>query len=414
MSEMDFQKEAKDLVEWLGSFGADAVTGVTRLLYDEEWVKAQNALKDLFQNTGLTARYDEIGNLYAKLEGSKYKDETIATGSHVDSVTLGGRYDGAFGIIAGFIATKYLKETYGQPLRNIEIVSIAEEEGSRFPFTFWGSKNIIGQVRLDEIQDIKDNDGVSLIDAMEQAGFGIKSSHKGIPKDWKNWIEVHIEQGAVLEIEKIPVGIVQHIAGQRRYTVELTGQANHAGTTPMKYRKDAGVTTAEIMKMINEKAWEYGEPMVATVGSIEFIPGTVNVIPGKAKFTIDVRHTQKEAIISFTEEMEEEMKKIAAASDIGIEINLYMDEEPVPMSLDVVEKIKKQCDAENIVYKLMHSGAGHDTQNIAPLIPSAMIFVQSRAGISHNPAEFTDPVYLSEGIKVLANTLYELAYKEEN
>lgn len=414
MSEMDFQKEAKELVEWLGSFGADAVTGVTRLLYDEEWVKAQNALKNLFQNTGLTARYDEIGNLYAKLEGSKYKDETIATGSHVDSVTLGGRYDGAFGIIAGFIAIKYLKETYGQPLRNIELVSIAEEEGSRFPFTFWGSKNIIGQVRLDEIQDVKDNDGVSLIDAMEQAGFGIKSSHKGIPKDWKNWIEVHIEQGAVLEIEKIPVGIVQHIAGQRRYTVELTGQANHAGTTPMKYRKDAGLTAAEIMKMINEKAWEYGEPMVATVGSVEFIPGTVNVIPGKAKFTIDVRHTQKEAIISFTEEMEEEMKKIAAGSDIGIEINLYMDEEPVPMSLDVVEKIKKQCDAENIVYKLMHSGAGHDTQNIAPLIPSAMIFVQSRAGVSHNPAEFTDPVYLSEGIKVLANTLYELAYKEEN
>lgn len=413
MSEINLETEIAELVEWLGAFGADSQGGVSRLLYDESWVQAQEALRARFDESGFSARYDEVGNLFAKFEGTKYKDETIATGSHVDSVKFGGKLDGAYGVLASFLATKYLKEKYGEPLRNIEIVSIAEEEGSRFPFTFWGSQNIVGKVDANEIKGIKDNDGVLFEDAMKQAGFGVKTTNDGIPSDWKKWLEVHIEQGAVLEIEKLQVGVVQHIAGQRRYTVEITGEANHAGTTPMKYRKDAGVATAEIINNIHKNAVEHGEPLVATVGSVEFTPGTVNVVPGRSNFSIDVRHTQKEDIISFTENMEKMMKDVAEKAGLGIEINLYMDEDPVPMSQDIVDVISKQCEELKLNYKVMHSGAGHDTQRFAPLVPSAMIFVPSRAGISHNPAEYTDPKELAEGVRVLAHSLYELAYKEE-
>lgn len=410
MSELNLENEIAELVDWLGSYGADSKGGVSRLLYDENWVKAQHALKEKFEGLGMAAKFDEVGNLFAKLEGSEFKDETVATGSHVDSVKFGGKLDGAFGVLAGYLAVKYLKEKYGQPLRNIEVVSIAEEEGSRFPFTFWGSKNIVGKVDSSEVRDIKDADGVNFVDAMKEAGFGFKTSDEGIPADWKQWLEIHIEQGGVLEIEKIPVGIVQHIVGQRRYTVELKGQANHAGTTPMKYRKDAGVAAAKIINMIHDQAMDYGEPLVATVGSIEFVPGTVNVVPGQANFTIDVRHTHKDQIIAFTDEMEAKMKSIAEESDVSIDINLYMDEDPVPMDPTIVQTIVEQCDEQGSSYKLMHSGAGHDTQRFAPLVPAAMIFVPSRAGISHNPAEFTYPREMAEGIKVLAHALHKLAY----
>jgi len=410
MGEINLEKEIADLVEWLGSYGADSKGGVSRLLYDENWVKAQDALKDHFDQIGLTTRYDEVGNLFAKFEGSELKDETVATGSHVDSVKFGGKLDGAFGILAGYLAVKYLKEKYGQPRRNIEVVSFAEEEGSRFPFSFWGSKNIIGKVDANEVRDLKDQEGINFVDAMKQAGFTFKTNDDGIPKDWKQWLEIHIEQGAVLEIEKIPVGIVQHIAGQNRYTVEIKGQANHAGTTPMKYRKDAGVAAGQIISMIHDQAEAYGDPMVATVGSIEFIPGTVNVVPGQANFTIDIRNTHKEQITSFADEMLEKMKKIAEEQACEISYKLYSEEDPVPMDPSVVQSIVEQCDEQNLSYKLMHSGAGHDTQNIAPLVPSAMIFVPSRGGISHNPAEYTYPRELAEGVKVLALALHKLAY----
>ncbi|WLV25003.1 allantoate deiminase [Aciduricibacillus chroicocephali] len=410
MGELNLEKEISDLVEWLASYGADSKGGVSRLLYDENWVKAQDALKEHFEQIGMVTKYDEVGNLFGKMEGSEFKDETVATGSHVDSVKFGGKLDGAFGILASYLAVKYLKEKFGQPKRNIEVVSIAEEEGSRFPFTFWGSKNIVGKVDASEVRDIKDQEGVNFVDAMKQAGFGYKTSDEGIPADWKQWLEIHIEQGGVLEIEKIPVGIVQHIVGQNRYTVEIKGEANHAGTTPMKYRKDAGVAAAKIITMIQEQAKDFGEPMVATVGSIEFVPGTVNVVPGQANFSIDIRHTHKDQISSFAEKMTEKMERIAEEEGCEISINLYMEEDPVPMDPSIVQTIVDQCDGQGLSYKLMHSGAGHDTQRFAPLVPSAMIFVPSRGGISHNPAEFTYPREMAEGVKVLALALHKLAY----
>ncbi|MCM3745566.1 allantoate deiminase [Sporosarcina luteola] len=408
---LDLAEETAGRLDWLGDFGKDPEGGVSRLLYTKEWVEGQHALKDWMENEGLEARFDEVGNLYGTLKG-KNANETVLTGSHVDTVTNGGRYDGAYGIVAGIIALKYLKKHFGQPVRNIEVVSMAEEEGSRFPYSFWGSKNIVGLAKQAEVETIKDFDGVPFVDAMKNAGFRFKEESNGPRKDLTAFVEVHVEQGSVLETEKTAIGVVNNIVGQRRYTVEITGEANHAGTTPMGYRKDAMFAASHMIHEIISMARKIGDPLVTTVGKIEAYPNIVNVVPGKAIFTIDVRHTAKEAIVSFTEQMTARMQEISNEHGVEMNIDLWMDEDPVPMDQRVVELIEKQCKENGLNYKVMHSGAGHDSQIFAPIVPTAMLFVPSLKGISHNPAEFTEPADLAEGVKALIGALYELGYKE--
>ncbi|MCG7333778.1 allantoate deiminase [Sporosarcina sp. ACRSM] len=403
--------ETADRLEWLAEFGKDPQGGVSRLLYTKEWVEGQNALKEWIESEGLEARFDEVGSLFGTLKG-KHTNETVLTGSHVDTVTNGGRFDGAYGIVAGILALKYLKKHFGQPVRNIEVVSMAEEEGSRFPYSFWGSKNIVGIAKREDVENIKDFDGVPFVQAMENAGFGFRDESKGPRQDLKAFVEVHVEQGSVLETEKISVGVVNNIVGQRRYTVEITGEANHAGTTPMGYRKDAVFAASQMIYEIISMAKEVGDPLVTTVGKIEALPNIVNVVPGKAIFTIDVRHTDKEALVAFTEQMTAKMQDISEEHTVEMTIDMWMDEDPVPMDQQVVELIEKQCKENGLNYKLMHSGAGHDSQIFAPVVPTAMLFVPSLKGISHNPAEFTEPTDLAEGVKALIGALYELGYKE--
>lgn len=403
-------EETAGKLEWLAEFGKDPEGGVSRLLYTKEWVEGQLALKGWMENEGLDARFDDIGNLYGTLKG-KDTSETILTGSHVDTVKNGGRFDGAYGIVAGILALKYLKKHFGQPVRNIEVVSMAEEEGSRFPYSFWGSKNIVGLAKREDVETIRDFDGVPFVVAMKEAGFGFGEESKGPRKDLKAFVEVHVEQGSVLEKEKTAIGVVNNIVGQRRYTVEITGEANHAGTTPMGYRKDTVFAASQMIHEIISMARKTGDPLVTTVGKFEAYPNVVNVVPGKVIFTIDVRHTDKQAIISFTEKMVARMSEISAEHEVEMDIDLWMDEDPVPMDPNVVELIEKQCKENGLNYKVMHSGAGHDSQIFAPVIPTAMLFVPSLSGISHNPAEFTEPADLAEGVKALIGALYELGYK---
>lgn len=406
----ELQKEVVEKLEWLGEFGKDPAGGVSRLLYSKEWVQAQAALKEWIEDEGLEARFDDIGNLFGTLKG-KNTNETILTGSHVDTVKNGGLYDGAYGIVAGILALKYLKEKYGQPLRNVEVVSMAEEEGSRFPYTFWGSKNIVGLAKREDVENIKDFDGIPFVDAMKESGFGFRDESKGLRSDIKAFVELHVEQGSVLETEKKSIAVVHSIVGQRRFTVEVSGEANHAGTTPMGYRKDAVYAATQMIYDIITMAREVGDPLVATVGKIEAQPNIVNVVPGKAIFTIDVRHTDKAAIISFTEQLTARINEISSEHGVETTIDMWMDADPVPMDAKVVELIEKQYQENNLDYKLMHSGAGHDSQIFAPFVPTAMLFVPSHKGISHNPAEFTEPADLAEGVKGLMEALYELAYK---
>ncbi|MBR3120698.1 allantoate deiminase [Oceanobacillus profundus] len=408
----ELSKELTDMLETLGSHGKDPAGGVSRFLYTEEWVAAQKYLEKEMLDEGLDVHFDEIGNLFGTLKGSKYPNETILSGSHVDTVGNGGYYDGQFGIVAAFIAIKHLKAKYGQPLRNIEVVSMAEEEGSRFPYSFWGSKNIVGIAKNDDVRNITDFDGVPFVEAMHKAGFDFRDDTKGMREDFKAFVEIHNEQGNVLETEEKSVGVVHSIVGQRRFNIEISGQANHAGTTPMGYRKDTVFATSQMVSEIITAARKHGDPLVATVGKIEVTPNVVNVVPGNTLFTLDIRHTEKDALVQFTEEVYEILNRLAQEHQVGLNIDMWMDEDPVPMDKNIVDLMIKQCEENGLNYKLMHSGAGHDSQIFAPKIPTAMIFVPSRDGISHNPAEYTEPADLAEGVKALMGALYELAYKE--
>ncbi len=411
MSTLDLGEEAELKLKWLGSYGKDPEGGVSRFLYRKEWTDAQKVLAAYMRQRDFVVKYDEVGNLFGRLEGSRYPEETILTGSHIDTVKNGGIYDGQFGIVAGLLALEHLKKQYGQPLRNIEVVSMAEEEGSRFPYAFWGSKNILGIAKREDVENMVDFEGIPFVEAMSKAGFSFRSADAKIRDDIKAFIEVHVEQGGVLEREGKSVGIVEHIVGQRRFTIELKGEANHAGTTPMSYRHDALYAASRIVCVIIEAATGYGEPLVATVGKINAEPNIVNVVPGKALFTLDIRHTDKKVLEEFTAEISAKMETIAKEVAVELKTSMWMDADPVPMDQKIVQVLERQCEKQNLSYRTMHSGAGHDSQIIASVIPTAMLFVPSHNGISHSPLEYTRPEDLAEGIHALVGALYELAYR---
>lgn len=409
---MDFTKEVKENIALLSSIGNDVTGGMTRLLYSESWLEAQNVVKEKMESIGMETKFDAVGNLFGRIEGTELPEETILAGSHIDTVVNGGTLDGQFGVISAYLSVAYLVEKYGKPRRSLEVISMAEEEGSRFPTVFWGSKNFMNEEKREDVEEIADSEGIKFVDAMRERGFDFKSEEERKRReDIKAFVEIHIEQGNVLEKEGLQIGIVNSIAGQRRYTVVLKGQSNHAGTTPMAYRKDTVYCFSKICSQAIDRAKEVGAPLVLTFGKVEPKPNTVNVVPGETTFTIDCRHPDKEILHTFTEELETFMQDTAKEMEIDISVDRWMDEQPVPMNQKIVETIENVVKEDHIKYKIMHSGAGHDSQIIAPHYPTAMIFTPSIGGISHNPAEDTKLEDLVQGVKTMAGTLYELAYK---
>ena len=409
----NFYELIEEHVKWISEIGADPTGGTTRLLYDENWRQAQAELKEKFEALDLVTQFDEIGNLYGKLEGTKYPNETILTGSHVDTVVNGGKLDGQFGIIASYLAVKFLKEKYGAPLRNLEVISMAEEEGSRFPYAFWGSKNIWGLADKNDVIDATDANGVKFVDAMMDSGFKFKNDLAPTRDDIKAFVEIHIEQGSVLEKTGKQVGIVNSIVGQKRYSITLSGESNHAGTTPMGFRKDTVYAMSKMISEATDKAYELGDPLVLTFGHVDVQPNTVNVVPGQVTFSMDCRHTDAKVLKEFTEEIETLFAEIAKKHGVEIIMDNWMDESPVPMSKEIVGTLEEACKEANLNYTVMHSGAGHDSQIFAVHVPTAMIFVPSIDGISHNPAENTRTEDLVEGLEALIASLYKLAYEEK-
>ncbi|SFI29531.1 allantoate deiminase [Tindallia magadiensis] len=397
----------------LSQFGQDECGGMTRLLYDEAWVKAQNHMKKMMEEGGLDTSYDAVGNLFGRLEGTAHKDQTILIGSHIDTVKNGGMYDGQFGIVAGLIAASYLKRNFGQPLRNIEIVSISEEEGSRFPLAFWGTKNLLGLVGREEVLNVYDENGVAFAEAMHQAGFDFRPEDEPLRQDILAFLEIHIEQGCVLEKERKPLGIVSNIVGQRRFSVELTGESNHAGTTPMGYRRDAVHAATEMISNILNRGQSYGDPLVVTVGKIDVKPNVVNVVPGQLEFSIDTRHPDKKMLEDFTKEIHQLVEETAEKHGLKFCLDMWMDTDPVPMDEGLTQIIEAECVLNGVDFLKMNSGAGHDAQLMANHVPTALIFVPSHRGISHSPHEHTDGRDLALGVHTLIKTLYQLAYKEE-
>lgn len=385
------------------------IKGTTRLLYDDKWVEAQKFLEKLMTDIGMEVEYDEVGNLFGTIPGTEEPERVIATGSHVDTVVKGGRLDGQLGIMSGYLSIKKLIEEEGMPKKSLRLISMAEEEGSRFPYAFWGSKNIFGEAIREEAEGSLDSEGIRFEDAMHGAGFDFLS---GEPKfsEMDAFIELHIEQGNYLEKNDLKVGVVNSIVGQKRWDINLKGQANHAGTTMMAYRRDAVEGMAKIVSESLDRAKAAGNPLVLTFGRVDPIPNTVNVVPGEVDFSMDCRHTDQKVLNDFTEEIEQLMHEVANELGLEISISKWMDEPPVPMDDNLVSEIENVAKDLKLDYEVMHSGAGHDGQIFAPHVPTAMLFCPSIEGISHNPEEHTEAEDIVQSADALVETIRRLAY----
>lgn len=406
-----FPNNLAEAIEWLASFGVGPEGGVTRTLYSQPWKDAQQALKGWMDVVGLAAYYDGIGNLFGRLSSNDPNSPTILVGSHVDTVKSGGKYDGAYGILAAILALDELNQKYGKPSVNLEVVSLCEEEGSRFPLACWGSGMITGAYTFRDIKDVRDSDGVEFMKAMKAAGFGLADQDYRARDDLQSFVELHIEQGPTLEKLEKQVGIVQTIVGQKRFRITVNGETNHAGTTLMKWRKDPLHGAVNMIHHLNEICKEFDEALVTTVGQLFVTPNVPNVIPGQVEFTVDARHPKETILSHFCERFSSCFFKNAEEMGLDIALNKWHEIEPVPMDPNMNKRIREICEKNNISYHVMNSGAGHDAQLFVRICPTAILFVPSQAGISHSPFEYTSSNDLETGLQVLTQLLHQLAYK---
>lgn len=403
-----FPVNLEEAIEWLASFGGEPDGGVSRTLYSQPWKDAQQALKGWMEDAGLDTTYDSIGNLFGRVPSSNPNAQTILIGSHVDTVKAGGKYDGAYGIIAGILALDFLKKTYGTPAINLEVVSFCEEEGSRFPLALWGSGMMTGIYSFNDISDIKDSEGISFETAMMAAGFGL--SEYRVRNDIQNFIELHIEQGPTLEKVEKSIGIVKAIVGQKRFRITVNGESNHVGTTSMIWRRDALHGAVNMIHDLYESVKNYDEDLVTSVGQLFVEPNVPNVIPNQVRFTVDARHPNESILSSFCQQFTEMFKTHAKKSDLDIKVEMWHEVQPAQMDRTLNEIVQSICTRSTFPFHWMNSGAGHDAQLFARICPTTIIFVPSQDGISHSPIEFTLSKDLETGLEVLIQLLHQLAY----
>ena len=384
----------------LYAIGALSDGGTYRPLYGDAWAEAGKRVARWFTDAGLEMRRDAVGNLWGRAEGSE-QGKAIITGSHIDTVRRGGRLDGALGIVAGLTAVETLLTTRGRPRRTLEVVAICEEEGSRFATNFWGSRAITGAIATVD---------PDIAAAMRERGLDPGKVATAARADIDTFVELHIEQGAVLETSGTPLAVVSAIVGTAHLEVAVTGRPDHAGTTPMELRHDALTGAAAMIHAIESLARSLGRPAVATVGRLQVEPDQINVIPGRAVFTVDLRHSDLTARRTFEERIRSLCATIAGERSLGADIRTLQERPPVPMDRAVRALLSQAAHDRGVDAPEMVSGAGHDAQILAARCKVGMLFVPSIGGRSHCPEEATSPRHLALGTEVLTRALELVAY----
>jgi len=397
-------------IDELAAYGPHPEGGMQRLVYTPEWEAAASHYTGWLTEAGMAVRRDAVGNLFGVAAGRE-PGPSILTGSHIDTALRGGRYDGTLGVIAGYVALRGLLRACGQPRRTLEAVAICDEEASRFHSNLWGSRAIAGLIDAGEAAAIMDHQGTSVAEAMRACGLDPERIAEARRDDIAAFVELHIEQGPVLEREGIPVGVVTAITGLEEVECLVEGRADHAGGCPMDARLDPMIAAAGMILEITQLANELGPPAVATVGRIGARPGAPNIVAAEVRFTIDARSPDPEEQPRFMPRLIEACRVIAEAHGVRLRIERLAHQPPTLSTPQLVATISAAAADLAIPCRAMVSGAGHDTQVLARRgIRGAMIFVPSRAGLSHSPDEFTSLADIVLGIRVLAETLHRLAY----
>ena len=376
--------------------------GLTRIFLSAEH-RAANALAlEWMREAGMAARVDAMGNAVGRYEGDRPALPCLMLGSHLDTVRDAGRYDGMLGVITAIECVRTLHARGKRLPFAIEVVGFGDEEGVRFGATLLGSRAIAGTLAPDAL-DLADRDGITLRQAI--ADFGLDPAHIGDAARRRDEIlayaELHIEQGPVLEAEGLPVGVVTAINGATRLAVTIDGMAGHAGTVPMNLRQDALTAAAECVLAIEARAGSVSE-LVGTVGRLEALPGAVNVIPGKVRFTIDIRSPRDADRIAAVKDVSETMRSICARRGVRAEVAKNHEGKTAPCAPWLMEQCAQAIAGEGLAVRRLPSGAGHDGMAMIDVADIGMVFVRCKGGISHNPAESITVEDAEIGARVLA------------
>jgi len=360
---------------------------LTRLYLSDAHRRAADATLRLMQDAGLDAHIDALGSVIGRSEGADPEAPAILIGSHIDSVVDAGRYDGNLGVVLGIVVIEALKRQGIMPACPIEVAAFGDEENVRFPTNLSTSQALAGRFNPAWL-DGRDQDGVTLRDALIRFG-GDPAGAAALARDparYRAYLEVHIEQGPLLEAKDLPVGIVTAINGITRARASVTGEAGHAGTVPMSMRRDALAAVAEMIGIV-ERAGSTRTDTVATVGVAQVQPGAINVIPARVDFTLDARSPDDAVRLAMVEDIVTECHAAAQRRGVAFTIEPFMESPATPMSRALIGQFEVAARSLGIEPLHLSSGAGHDAVAMANLCPSAMLFVRCKGGISHNPAE---------------------------
>jgi N-carbamoyl-L-amino-acid hydrolase len=390
----------------LAQIGAIDGGGCCRLALTDDDRRGRDLVVGWMRELGLAVTVDAIGNVFG-LHPGRESLAPVMTGSHVDTVRTGGRYDGNYGVLAGLEAVATLQAAAVRTRRPLVVGFFTNEEGARFAPDMLGSLVYAGGLPLAEALDAVAIDGARLGDELARIGYAGEAA-PGIHRP-QAFVELHIEQGPVLDAERVTIGVVEDLQGISWQEVTIVGQSNHAGTTPMRLRRDAGYCAAAVATFVRALARDMGGSQVGTVGRIELHPNLVNVIAARARLTVDLRNTDEARLREAEARLADFLATLARDEGVAIECRRLARFEPVVFDPGVVSRIETVAAGLGLSHRRITSGAGHDAQMLARVCPAAMIFVPSVRGISHNPAEHTAADDLAAGADVLLHTLLELA-----
>lgn len=405
----------EDRINSLARIGMTEEGGVTRLALTDEDRKAHQLVRSWMEQAGMSVRVDAAGNLIGRKEGTNPQARPVVMGSHIDSVGNGGKFDGTIGVIGGIEVVQHIAEENISITRPVEVIAFCEEEGSRFQSGgIFGSRAMTGKITPADME-IRDANGISRRQAL--ADFGLNPDElftKAIRRkgEMALYLEMHIEQGPVLEQKGIPVGIVTGITGLSLTEIIVEGKPNHVGATPMGMRHDALLGACEIATGIEEICLSYGSPAVGTVGTMEVLPGQVNIVPGRVVMTTDVRDLDVERRESILQRIRNHAESVAGRRGLTVSFHTKLKANPAMCSQEIIEVMKRESERMSLSYLEMPSGAGHDAQLMAELADMGMIFVRSTGG-SHNPREYASMEDITLGTELLSRVALHYLNAEE-
>ena len=397
-------------IEKISEYNTTPGNGCTRFSFTEEDRAVRDYLTKYMKKLGMSVSVDSVGNIRGRLKGKNPDLPVLMCGSHIDTVINGGNFDGVLGVVCAVEAAECIVENSLEIKNPYEVIIFAEEEGVIFKYNLVGSKSLTGLCRLKDLKEKKDKNGISMYDRMKAFGLNPDNVEKDIidPEKIKGLIEMHVEQGARLDMKGIPVGVVEAIVDLQWYEIEITGVSNHAGASAMEHRTDPVVPAAEIISSLPSLVGEYGdETTVATTGRINIFPNVPNIIAESVRFTVDLRSRNSDRIDRILNAVKQ---KLIQYGEKGFTWNIkkLTNADGVELSKDFVGTIISSAEEESIDYQLMVSGSNHDCGIMATKIPVGMIFVPSVAGRSHCKEEFTKAEDIEKGCQVLFRSVLKI------